>query len=386
MRTMLVGLFVALCATTAHAQTIFTMNDSGTPSAGWPGGAVPTSATHERVHLPASGPQGGPAWEFRQRYAPAEPGYGGEFYWGWNGTIESDPPQGARRFYRWRMRFDPANNWRGTFWQDGSPINITNKILMVGDGCGRNNCRVIVSYRGVPDGSGAEVRIAIDGGVTPTPDVFLPKGQWLDIQLEADSSTTTSSGDGAFKLWVNNNDYTRPTSQITGIQLNPVRWGYVFLGAYNNNGLASGGVQNFRVAGFQAATTFDASWTGGVSPPPPPDPVDCEVSAFALSAFDDWSACSAGTQTRMETWTRTVTQQPANGGAACPALSETRTGSQSCTPPPPPPPLTPTIRMDCTRIVSITRNADYANGDQRWTVRGQCVETSAGVVTGPPPQ
>jgi len=32
--------------------------------------------------------------------------------------------------------------------------------------------------------------------------------------------------------------------------------------------------------------------------------------------------------------------------------------------------------------VSITRGADYVNGDQRWIVRGQCVEQRAGRVVG----
>jgi hypothetical protein len=55
-------------------------------------------------------------------------------------------------------------------------------------------------------------------------------------------------------------------------------------------------------------------------------PVDCQVSAW-----NAWSACSktcgGGTQTR----TRTVTQQPANGGAACPALQEQQVcNTQAC--------------------------------------------------------
>jgi OOP family OmpA-OmpF porin len=60
--------------------------------------------------------------------------------------------------------------------------------------------------------------------------------------------------------------------------------------------------------------------------PPPPAPVDCQVSAWS-----DWSSCSAlcggGTQTR----TRSITTQPANGGAACPSLSESKScNTQAC--------------------------------------------------------
>lgn len=45
---------------------------------------------------------------------------------------------------------------------------------------------------------------------------------------------------------------------------------------------------------------------------------DCVVSAWS-----EWSACTNGTRTR----TRTIVTQPTNGGAACPPLTET----QSCT-------------------------------------------------------
>ncbi len=376
MRSILVGLVVALCATTAHAQTIFTMNDDGTINTGWPNGAVPNNTMHTRVHLPNGGRDGGPAWELRQI-----PGGGGENYWGWNGDIEaSDPPRNQSRFIRFY--------WFGAL---GSTTG-TNKVLMVGDGCRAlgPRCRVILTYRASPiNPNRLRWSLVIDGGDTPAnypaadefpSDQGVTLGVWHEIQLELKPSSSASANDGYYKMWIDSNDYSQPTAQWASMVLNPYRWRSVFLGAYQNTALPTGHANSFRVQGFRVSTSFN----GSVPPPPPPDPVDCEVSAFALSAFDNWSACSAGTQTRQETWTRTVTQQPANGGAACPALVETRTGSQSCTPPPPPPPLTTTIRMDCTRIVSITRNADYANGDQRWTVRGQCVETSAGVVAGPP--
>ncbi len=263
-----------ISATPTLAQVFFNMDYSApaAPTAGWPNGAVPTTATHDRVRVPGGGPNGEDAYDLTQRYAPNEQGYGGEFYWGWNGDIEaSDPPQGARRFYRMRMRFSPSSNFRGIF-RDGTPTTQTNKVLMVGDGCGRNSCRVIVSYRGGDNGRQVEfLRVALDGGEVPADTPPLSVGQWLDIQIELDSSTTTSSSDGAFKIWINNNDYSRPTAQRTGIQLNPVRWRYTFLGAYNNNGLASDGVHSFRQTGFQAATTFDANWSRQTTLPSSPN-------------------------------------------------------------------------------------------------------------------
>jgi hypothetical protein len=65
---------------------------------------------------------------------------------------------------------------------------------------------------------------------------------------------------------------------------------------------------------------------------PEPQPVDCVVSE-PVWQIGAWGACVNGTQTRTDTGTRTIITQPAYGGAACPALTETRTVSQSCVPP-----------------------------------------------------
>lgn len=83
--------------------------------------------------------------------------------------------------------------------------------------------------------------------------------------------------------------------------------------------------------------------------PPPPAPVDCAVSAWSDWAGGAWSACSAGSQSRLETRTRTVTVPANNGGSACPALTESRTVTQACSEPPPPStsanPLYPALDM-----------------------------------------
>src|SRR6185503_7179715 len=85
-----------------------------------------------------------------------------------------------------------------------------------------------------------------------------------------------------------------------------------------------------RTVPFECRQAITAKWVAN------PVPVNCVVSAWsAWAATDEWSACSAGTQTRAEQRTRTITTQPANGGTACPALSETRTVTQSCTVEPP---------------------------------------------------
>lgn len=100
------------------------------------------------------------------------------------------------------------------------------------------------------------------------------------------------------------------------------------------------------------------------TPPPPPVPVNCAVSQWGAWQPGAWGACSNGTQSRTETRTRTITTQPANGGTACPALTETRTVSQACTvappPPPPPPPATASITGTASAsTASVTLAGDF---------------------------
>jgi len=261
---------------TASAQVFFQMDYSvgSVPSGGWPG-TVPTGPTHNRARVAAGGPQGEDVYEMTQLFTGSSTRYwGGEYDWGWNGDLEaSDPPQGSRRFYRWRMRFSPQTNFRGVYSTDGSPTTLTNKILILGDGCG-SRCRVILSYRGAENGTQARYfRVALDGGEDPADTPAVNVGQWVDVQLEVDSSTSSSSNDGGYKIWINNNDYSRPTAQRMGIVLNPTRWRYVFFGAYNNNGLQSGGVHAYRHTGFEASTAFNASWHRNSTMPTAPNNV-----------------------------------------------------------------------------------------------------------------
>lgn len=71
--------------------------------------------------------------------------------------------------------------------------------------------------------------------------------------------------------------------------------------------------------------------------PPPPTPVDCVVTPFTIQSFTPWSTCVNSLQSRTETWARTISTPPSNGGLACPVLTETRSASQACIMPPPPP-------------------------------------------------
>jgi hypothetical protein len=98
---------------------------------------------------------------------------------------------------------------------------------------------------------------------------------------------------------------------------------------------AAPGTYYVRVVAFNPVGASDASNEVSVAIAAPPAAVDCQVSAWTLASVTPWSACDAGTQTRTETWARTITTAPANGGLACPVLSEARLVTQACVMPPP---------------------------------------------------
>lgn len=72
----------------------------------------------------------------------------------------------------------------------------------------------------------------------------------------------------------------------------------------------------------------------GVSDPPPP-PVDCVISEFSC-VEGTWGACVDGSRSRVDQCTATIVTPPANGGAACPPLTESRTVTEPCSSTPPP--------------------------------------------------
>lgn len=81
-------------------------------------------------------------------------------------------------------------------------------------------------------------------------------------------------------------------------------------------------------------------------------PVNCVVSAWAFQSATAWGACTNGQRSRTETWARTIVTPPANGGAACPALTQTRTATQACS--------TSQPRPTATLTAALPRNSNTA--------------------------
>ena len=270
-----------LSALPASAQVIFSMDYSAGsyPSGGWQN-TWPESSEWRRVQVPGVGPNGQNTIEMIQLYDPSGGSFGGQHYWGWWGFVEgSDPSRGARRYYRWRMYFTPDSNMRSRSWADGSPTGAANKLLIVGDTCG-TSCRFILTYEAdVSNNRIGYFRIQLDGGANLADTQPYSLGTWLNIQVELTSSTTSSSGNGSYKIWINNNNYNSPSAQRSGFQLNPTNWRMVGFGYFSNHGLASNGVHKWRHTDFQVATSFDANWSSGgtTTTPTPQSPSNVRI-------------------------------------------------------------------------------------------------------------
>lgn len=278
MRPLLLAVLSAIVlASPVSAQVLWRMDytPQASPAGGWEYiSNRDVNVKFRQTFVLGGGPTGDNAYELTQLFNPGGSYYGGQFYWGWGGFVEpQDPPRGAARYYRFRMRFSSNSNLQsGSENPLGLLSPVSNKILMVGDGCTQDPCRVILNYlANQTTWNGVEFfRIQTDGGENPgTTGQFLV-GTWLNIQVELRSSTTASSGNGSYKIWINNNNYNSPNAQVLNLQLNPSYWRMVHLGAYENGGLYVTGVHSFRLASFEVAGSFDLGWNRDLTVPSAP--------------------------------------------------------------------------------------------------------------------
>lgn len=242
-------------------RIVFTMDyaKAAYPGCGWT--PWDQNDSWKAEHVEGAGPGGRDAIEMRQLSNLGARDYGGQFNWGWRENIEpSEHPGGVRRYYRWRMWFSTDSNFQGVSI-DGEPSNITNKLLIIGQGCRTGRCRFILSYR--TDRETRRIgyfRAQIDGGEDHVDTGSYERGHWLNVQVELTASSSESAADGGYRVWINNDAFARPTAARAGIVLHAANWGYVWFGAFNNDGLAAEGTHAFRHSGFEVAETFDNTW------------------------------------------------------------------------------------------------------------------------------
>lgn len=144
------------------------------------------------------------------------------------------------------------------------------------------------------------------------------------------SATSNTYSDGAWRLASTRPAYVAAT---TGTNTNCATNWWNTSGAIRWRRIQD--VQPTHCVAARRTASEDVFLSASVLWPATQPPVDCAVSPWSDWVAGEWGQCANGTRSRTETRTRTVTTQPANGGAACPALTETRTVSEPCTPPAP---------------------------------------------------
>jgi hypothetical protein len=234
---------------------------------GWgPAGESQNGTTwFRRTLLPGAGPGGLDAVEFMQ-----QPHGGGQYYLGWFSPGSGIPgaSQGAVRYFRVKIFTPNPSTATNQFW--GS------KFIILGDASGDTSSRVICELRdnGMTTNT-LSIRCMqnIYGGERGTQLLSLPLGQWVSIQAEIRSSTSTSSGNGQIKVWVNSNDYSHPTGVSPQFQQNVTRWENINVGFHAGSNATTSQHLLYRIAVFEFDDQFDPNWAsggGGSTPPPSP--------------------------------------------------------------------------------------------------------------------
>ena len=162
-------------------------------------------------------------------------------------------------------------------------------------------------------------RLAIGGGDIPALTAFTyTAGTWYYLQYEMDSSTTTSSADGCFKIWVNNQDYGNPTAtngcnDVVRTGSNQTGWGTVkFAGFHNEAAWASGDVDHYEIAGFEYSDTFDATFgTGEITDVTPPvltitSPTSSATYGTQITPLTVGGTCSDNVDCSSVTWVNSL--------------------------------------------------------------------------------
>ncbi|MCC7125141.1 MAG: fibronectin type III domain-containing protein [Acidobacteria bacterium] len=136
----------------------------------------------------------------------------------------------------------------------------------------------------------------------------------------------------------------------------------------------------FRLVATGPGGTANASSTVTVTP------VDCVMSDWSFRDAEPWGACDGGTQSRGETWVRSIVTPPAYGGAACGASTERRTVSQSCTSAPTAPGVPNAFRVGMAgQNVTLSWTAPVSGGTPKgyrlWVGTGGIWQIANGVAT-----
>ena len=216
---------------------------------------------------------------------------GWELYTG-NYTTPHTWAVGDLVYIRLRLRYD--DDWR---WDGQSAMS--NKMIDLGIG-GHDQSRVIMrvlkpgefattcqpamslgsNYGGITVGQGITDRC--------TPPVTITHSRWHHVQFAVQ---TSASGNGYMKVWVDNNTFANPSSQITGLTQFVDEWN----GSWNVGGFMTDypiRTSGFIIDDFEVGLSFDPNWAQGAGGATPPASTNTGLpwqSNFETNDFSEWN-------------------------------------------------------------------------------------------------
>ena len=219
------------------------------PNCGW-GAWGMAEGNYSSVLQPGQGPHGQDAVQFVQDRGPVR-----QYYMGWGTPSQGDEPPGTNRYIRVRI-WIPGNAGSLNGYHGGWE----SKFIILGDG-GNSGGRVICNLRdngSSIDTMSIECQRNIDGGDHSTGLLPLTLGTWHSLQIEARSGSAAS-----IAVWIDNNDYSRPTRRTTGnFSLDTTNWRFVGVGFYVNVPRSSSqDLVALRIADdIELGSGFDPTW------------------------------------------------------------------------------------------------------------------------------
>lgn len=272
--------FLALVRPSAQSgMTPFFRMDCGTGGSAFPGcGAANVNTSnvnilYTRSFLAGGGPSGQDAVRLQLLGRPGPSGCSSQMM-GWDFAAPT-PPQGAKRYIRYRIRYSRITNIQacpGQLW--GA------KLVIINAAPDTERMIDIVT----PHTSAMALQAAISKNINGVPDqtepyVTMTAGTWVNIQEEIAISTTPTSGNGGYKYWADNNNYASPNgiSRFTTSMTASAMGGVSFLQAVDV--LASGESLTMDVCCLEYDDQFDPVWHqgGGTFVPPPTAPTNIRV-------------------------------------------------------------------------------------------------------------
>lgn len=240
------------------------------PRCGWSTADTSHSALFTRTFVPGVAPGGADAVQITLTPTNSATSVTCDPRMGWTGAPgATTPAQGQSRFVRYKIRYSRVANVSqsadcgGGAWE-GKTVIITNSP---------DTSRSIEIV--APRGSISTLAGVVSKNISGPPDqtepiaVYYAANTWHSIQWEVRTSTTASSGNGQYKFWRDNNNYSAPSAASAGTtSISTQYMGHpMFLQAMSP--LGGGQTLSIQVCCFEYDDQFDPNWHLGGSAPPP---------------------------------------------------------------------------------------------------------------------